>query len=79
EHVISETIFTPEDFESKFNAKFGTAFGLMPTLSQSNYFRPPNVSKDYQDLYFAGASTHPGAGVPIVLTSAKITVDEILK
>ena len=78
-YVISETIFTPKDFEQTFNAKFGTAFGLMPTLAQSNYYRPPNVSRDYKDLYFAGASTHPGAGVPIVLTSAKITVDEIIK
>lgn len=79
DHVISETIFTPKDFEQQYNAKFGTAFGLMPTLAQSNYYRPPNVSRDYKDLYFAGASTHPGAGVPIVLTSAKITVDEIIK
>ena len=50
----------------------------MPTLAQSNYYRPPNVARDYHDLYFAGASTS-GAGVPIVLTSAKITVEEILK
>jgi len=71
EHVISETLFTPIDFEKEYNAKFGTAFGLMHTLAQSNYYRPPNVSRDYKDLYFAGASTHPGAGVPIVLTSAK--------
>ena len=51
----------------------------MPTLAQSNYYRPPNVSRDYKDLYFAGASTHPGAGVPIVLTSAKITAEAMLE
>ncbi|EHJ07876.1 phytoene desaturase family protein [Staphylococcus simiae] len=79
EHVISETIFTPNDFVTTYHAKFGAAFGLMPTLAQSNYYRPANVSRDYKDLYFAGASTHPGAGVPIVLTSAKITVDEMVK
>ncbi|MCJ1655524.1 phytoene desaturase family protein [Staphylococcus sp. NRL 16/872] len=78
EDVVSETVFTPLDFESRYNAKFGTAFGLMPTLAQSNYYRPPNVSRDYKDLYFAGASTHPGAGVPIVLTSAKITAEAML-
>ncbi|MDS0966685.1 phytoene desaturase family protein [Staphylococcus capitis] len=78
-NVISETVYTPIDFENDYNAKFGTAFGLMPTLAQSNYYRPPNVSRDYKDLYFAGASTHPCAGVPIVLTSAKITVNEMLK
>lgn len=77
--VLTETIFTPKDFENEYNAKFGTAFGLMPTLAQSNYYRPHNVSRDYKDLYFAGASVHPGAGVPIVLTSAKVTVDEMLK
>lgn len=77
--VVSETVFTPLDFESRYNAKFGSAFGLMPTLTQSNYYRPPNVSRDYKDLYFAGASTHPGAGVPIVLTSAKITAEAMLE
>ena len=39
-HIISETIFTPNDFEQTYHAKFGSAFGLMPTLSQSNYYRP---------------------------------------
>lgn len=52
--VVSETVFTPLDFESRYNAKFGSAFGLMPTLTQSNYYRPPNVSRDYKDLYFVG-------------------------
>ena len=79
QHIVSETIFTPLDFQRDYHAQYGAAFGLMPTLAQSNYYRPPNVARDYHDLYFAGASTHPGAGVPIVLTSAKITVEEILK
>lgn len=78
-HVVTEMIYTPKDFEGDYNAKFGAAFGLMPTLAQSNYYRPPNVSRDYKNLYFAGASVHPGAGVPIVLTSAKITVDAMLE
>ncbi|SUM30891.1 squalene synthase [Staphylococcus gallinarum] len=77
--VVTEIIYTPKDFEGDYNAKFGAAFGLMPTLAQSNYYRPPNVSRDYKNLYFAGASVHPGAGVPIVLTSAKITVDAMLE
>ncbi|MDN8740530.1 dehydrosqualene desaturase, partial [Staphylococcus aureus] len=74
-----ETIFKPNDFEHTYHAKFGSAFGLMPSLSHSNYYRPQYVSRDYKDLYFAGASSHPGAGVPIVLTSANITVDEMIK
>ncbi|RIM83615.1 phytoene desaturase family protein [Staphylococcus xylosus] len=77
--VVTEIIYTPKDFEGDYNAKFGAAFGLMPTLAQSNYYRPPNVSRDYKNLYFAGASVYPGVGVPIVLTSAKITVDAMLE
>ena len=46
EQVVTEIIYTPEDFEDDYNAKFGAAFGLMPTLAQSNYYRPPNVSRD---------------------------------
>ena len=76
--VVTEIIYTLKIFEGDYNAKFGAAFGLMPTLAQSNYYRP-NVSRDYKNLYFAGASVHPGAGVPIVLTSAKITVDAMLE
>ncbi|MDN8776919.1 dehydrosqualene desaturase, partial [Staphylococcus aureus] len=56
EHIVTEIIFTPKDFESHYHAKFGAAFGLMPTLAQSNYYRPPNISRNYQNLYFAGAS-----------------------
>ena len=46
--VVTEIIYTPKDFEGDYNAKFGAAFGLMPTLAQSNYYRPPNVSRDYK-------------------------------
>ena len=45
---MTEIIYTPKDFEGDYNAKFGAAFGLMPTLAQSNYYRPPNVSRDYK-------------------------------
>lgn len=79
EHIEVKEIFTPDDFESKFNLKHGATFGLKPTLLQSNYFRPQNKSRYVNNLYFAGSSNHPGAGVPIVLTSAKLAVNEILK
>lgn len=68
----------PLDFERDFNAYNGATFGLAPTLMQSNYFRPHNSSPGCEGLYFAGSSTHPGAGVPIVLTSAKLAVGDIL-
>ncbi|MFC0233737.1 phytoene desaturase family protein [Vagococcus entomophilus] len=77
--IVSETVVTPETISAQFNGLYGAAFGLKPTLMQSNYFRPQNVSSTCKNLYFAGASVHPGAGVPIVLTSAMITAGEVLK
>ena len=64
-------IRTPEDFRSEFNAFRGNAFGLQPSLFQTGWFRPHNRSEDVGHLYFTGAGTHPGAGVPGVLLSAQ--------
>jgi len=79
EHIIMEACYTPKEFEQKFNAYYGATFGLKPTLAQSNYYRPHNKF-DYADrLYFCGSSAHPGAGVPIVMQSAKLAVEELIK
>ena len=78
EHIVYEKTYTPKDFEQKFNTYNGATFGLAPTLMQSNYFRPQNKFSKIDNLYFAGSSVHPGAGVPIVLTSAKLAVENIL-
>ncbi|OXS27104.1 MAG: dehydrosqualene desaturase [Acetobacterium sp. MES1] len=78
-HIIFEKNYTPLDFRDDFNALFGATFGLRPTLLQSNYWRPQPKAMKYQNLYFTGSSAHPGAGVPIVLTSAKITVAEVVR
>ncbi|WP_079527967.1 phytoene desaturase family protein [Halobacillus hunanensis] len=77
--IVTETCITPLDFESKFNAYNGATFGLQPTLSQSNHMRPQSKATHCDNLYFTGSSTHPGAGVPIVLLSAKITTQELIK
>jgi len=77
--IESETWMTPDTFESELNAMFGATFGLAPTLKQSNYYRPKNVYPYAKNLYFAGSSVHPGAGVPIALTSGKITAEELKK
>lgn len=77
--IISETYITPLDFEEKFNAYNGACFGLRPTLLQSASFRPQAKAKNCENLYFTGSSTHPGAGVPIVLLSAKIATEELLR
>ncbi len=65
--------FTPVDFRQELNAMQGNAFGIEPRLLQTAYFRPHNGSEDVRNLYFVGAGTHPGAGVPGVLLSAEAT------
>ena len=75
--------FTPSDFKKQRNNHLGSAWGVEPKLTQTAYFRPHNRSEDIQKLYFVGASTHPGAGVPGVLltaeTTAKLVLDDLIK
>lgn len=66
-------MFTPEDFKTRLNAHLGNAFSIEPRLTQSAYFRPHNRSEDVRNLYFVGAGTHPGGGVPGVLLGAEAT------
>ncbi|NQW30215.1 MAG: phytoene desaturase [Ignavibacteria bacterium] len=65
--------FTPLDFESELSSYMGSAFAIEPRLSQSALFRPHNRDQDIERLYFVGAGTHPGGGVPGVLLSAEAT------
>lgn len=71
-HLISKLIMTPKDFETELDAFKGSAFQFEPVLTQSAWFRPHNVSEDVDGLFLVGAGTHPGAGVPGVLSSAKL-------
>ena len=71
--------FTPSDFRRERNNHLGSAWGVEPKLTQTAYFRPHNRSEDIQKLYFVGASTHPGAGVPGVLLTAETTVKLVTK
>jgi len=66
-------IMTPDDFKNVLNSHLGSAFSLEPILTQSAWFRVHNRDKKIGGLYFAGAGTHPGAGVPGVVNSAKAT------
>ncbi|HEX4232460.1 MAG TPA: phytoene desaturase [Bryobacteraceae bacterium] len=72
-HIISERLLTPLDFETTLNTYLGSGFSFEPIFRQSAWFRPHNESEDVRNLFFVGAGTHPGAGVPGVLSSAKIT------
>lgn len=74
--VVSETL-TPQGFQDDLLSFRGAAFGLEPVLTQSAWFRPHNESEDIRGLYFVGAGTHPGAGLPGVLSSARV-VDSLV-
>lgn len=70
-HLTVSFMTTPQDFQDDLLSYKGAAFGLEPLLRQSAWFRPHNRSEDIDHLFMVGASTHPGAGIPGVLMSAK--------
>ena len=73
EKIVTKRIFSPPDFENNLKAWHGSAFSLQPTLLQSAWFRVHNKDAKIKGLYFVGAGTHPGAGIPGVINSAKAT------
>ena len=77
ENIVEDFYLTPDYFEKDLNTKYGSGFSIQPKFTQSAYFRFHNKSEMYDGLYFVGAGTHPGAGVPGVLSSAKV-LDKIL-
>ena len=76
-NIVEDFFITPDYFEKELNTKFGSGFSIQPKFSQSAYFRFHNKSEICKGLYFVGAGTHPGAGVPGVLSSAKV-LDKII-
>ena len=77
ENIVAEHYIDPRHFQQTLNSFKGSAFSVEPILTQSAWFRPHNKSEDVDDLFFVGAGTHPGAGLPGVLSSAKIAEDLI--
>jgi phytoene desaturase len=75
---VTTRLFTPLDFQDELNAHLGSAFSLEPLLTQSAFFRVHNRDARVGGLYFVGAGTHPGAGVPGVVGSAKATAGLML-
>jgi len=78
ENVVSDFYLTPDYFEKDLSTLHGSGFSIQPKFSQSAYFRFHNQSEVFNNLYFVGAGTHPGAGMPGVISSAKV-LDKILK
>lgn len=72
ENLATVRTLNPQGFETTLNSYAGAGFSFEPVFSQSAWFRPHNQSEDIPNLYFAGAGTHPGAGIPGVLSSARI-------
>ncbi|MEE4715275.1 phytoene desaturase [Pseudomonas alliivorans] len=79
EDLVTSRIFTPNDFRDELNAHLGSAFSLEPILQQSAWFRPHNRDANLANVYLVGAGTHPGAGVPGVIGSAKATAGLMLE
>jgi phytoene desaturase len=76
-NIVAEHYIDPLHFQNDLNSYMGSAFSVEPILTQSAWFRPHNVSEDVDNLYFVGAGTHPGAGLPGVLSSSIIAEDLI--
>lgn len=76
-NIVAEHMIDPLHFQNTLNSHLGSAFSVQPILMQSAWFRPHNRSEDFENLYFVGAGTHPGAGLPGVLSSAIIVEDLI--
>lgn len=78
-HLKFEVSYTPRDWSGIYNLEKGAAFGLSHNFMQVGYLRPHNRHRRYRNLYFVGSSTHPGTGLPMVLLSAGLTTERILK
>jgi phytoene desaturase len=72
DQIVTSRLLTPQDFQDRLSSFRGAAFGLEPVLTQSAWFRPHNRSEEVDRLYLVGAGTHPGAGLPGVLSSARV-------
>jgi len=78
EHIVCETMLTPEDFREKYGANAGSIYGLSSNSRMAPFARPSNKS-EIRNLYFVGGSTHPGGGVPLVMLSGKIVAELVTK
>ena len=77
-HIKFETNFTPLSWRKHYNLMKGSTHGLCHNLTQLGYFRPRNKHPRYQNLYFAGASTHPGTGMPTAMVSGRLSAQRIM-
>jgi phytoene dehydrogenase-like protein len=77
-HIKFEVCYAPPDWQNRYNLVKGSTHGLSHDLLQMGYLRPRNRHHQYRNLYFVGASTHPGTGLPTVLVSSRLVTERIL-
>jgi len=77
-HIKFETNFTPLSWKKRYNLMKGSTHGLSHNLTQLGYFRPKNKHPRYDNLYFTGASTHPGTGLPTAMVSGRLSAQRIM-
>jgi phytoene dehydrogenase-like protein len=78
DHIKFEVTYTPLSWQRHYNLMKGSTHGLSHNLLQLGYFRPHNRHSSYHNLYFVGASTHPGTGIPTALVSGRLAAQRIL-
>jgi phytoene desaturase len=77
-HIKFEETYTPLSWRKRYNLVKGSTHGLAHTLTQLAYFRPPNQHARYRNVYFVGASTHPGTGIPTAMVSGRLVSERIM-
>ncbi|MDG5799873.1 phytoene desaturase family protein [Marinilabiliaceae bacterium ANBcel2] len=77
--IVSKTVFTPYDWRDMFNLYKGSGLGLAHDMSQTGWFRPANRDKKYKNIFFTGASTIPGTGLPMAVISSGLTTERVIK
>ncbi len=75
--IISKTIYTPADWKKQFNLQYGAGLGLAHNIMQIGALRPKNYDEDYKNTFYVGASTIPGAGLPMAIISSKLAAERI--
>jgi phytoene desaturase len=78
-HIVSRTIYTPADWQDQFNLHRGSGLGLSHKMMQIGGFRPKNYDEVFKNVFYVGASTIPGTGLPMVIISSKLTYERIEK
>jgi phytoene dehydrogenase-like protein len=79
ENIVSEKIMSPVDIEMNTNSFKGSIYGIASNSRHAAFLRHPNLSKKFEGLYFCGGSTHPGGGIPLVISSGAIAANLIIK